>query len=72
MSLIYEIADEYLPDKNVYGIDSPDVLLAEEIVCKVLDVVYEEIAPIQAMTKEGMEIKDKVIDILQALKEGKE
>ena len=40
--LIYDIADEYLPDHTVSGMDCPNVGLAEEIVNKVLDAVLEK------------------------------
>ena len=44
---------------------------AVRAITKILDVVYEEIAPIQATHFEGMMIKDEVINKIQALKEAK-
>lgn len=42
MSLQDEIADEYLPDIHVNGMDCPDTESAKEIINKVLDAVVEE------------------------------
>ena len=37
--LSYEIADEYLPDTHVNGMDCPDTQLADEIINKILDAI---------------------------------
>jgi hypothetical protein len=66
MSIIYDIADEYLPDKNVYGIDSPDVLLAEEIVCKVLDAAVEAVDSCKSTVYIDGKLKYVVIPLSQA------
>lgn len=41
MSLQDEIADEYLPDINVNGMDCPDTESAKEIISKVLDAAVQ-------------------------------
>jgi len=41
MSLQDEIADEYLPDVHVNGMDCPDTESAKDIINKVLDAVVE-------------------------------
>ena len=57
--LIYDIADEYLPDVTVLGVDGPNTGLAREIVNKVLDAAASAVEqtewqggdPIEAINK---------------------
>ena len=45
-----------------------EVDTAEVIINKVLDALYEEIAPIQARTLGAMEVKDKTLNAIQKLR----
>jgi len=63
MSLQDEIADEYLPDVHVNGMDCPDTESAKEIINKVLDAAMQAI-----IDCEGRESKFNHIEAIGKLR----
>ena len=61
MSLIYDIADEYLPDVTILGVDGPNTGLAGDIVDKVLDAaVHAATARLEGISEAQGDKRDRM------------